>query len=291
MLQIACLARTTLGDSTDLIANFVAGQHCEDGGYADRVGKSDLYYTVFAMNCLQAVGAEVPWAKIRAYLESFGDGEDLDFVHLCSLVRCWCMLPPEERSPAVATLLQRAEAYRAQDGGYHNFHKDHPNGSAYGCFFALGAYQDSEIAIPDMDGLLRSVAALQTDDGAYANDHEIPLGATPATAGAVTVLCDVKQAVDPRTGEWLQQRIYPEGGFFALANAPVPDLLSTATALHALGLLQKPLPGPVVELCLDFVDTLWSSQGAFYGHWADDILDVEYTYYGLLALGHLSLLS
>ena len=45
----------------------------------------------------------------------------------------------------------------------------------------------------------------------------------------------------------------------------------------------------IKEPCLDFVDTLWTSQGGFYGNWADDTLDCEYTYYGLLALGHLSL--
>ena len=40
---------------------------------------------------------------------------------------------------------------------------------------------------------------------------------------------------------------------------------------------------------LDFIDTLWTNRGGFYGNWTDDVLDCEYTYYGLLALGHLSL--
>jgi len=35
--------------------------------------------------------------------------------------------------------------------------------------------------------------------------------------------------------------------------------------------------------------SLWTSRGAFYGNWADDVADCEYTYYALLALGHLSL--
>ena len=43
------------------------------------------------------------------------------------------------------------------------------------------------------------------------------------------------------------------------------------------------------EPCLDFVDSLWSARGGFVGSWEDDALDCEYTYYGLLALGHLSL--
>ena len=43
----------------------------------------------------------------------------------------------------------------------------------------------------------------------------------------------------------------------------------------------------VKEPCIDFVDSLWSGRGSFHGHWADDELDSEYTFYGLLALGHL----
>jgi hypothetical protein len=43
------------------------------------------------------------------------------------------------------------------------------------------------------------------------------------------------------------------------------------------------------ERCLDFVDSVWNAEGGFHGHWADDHLDAEYTFYGLLALGHLSL--
>ena len=43
------------------------------------------------------------------------------------------------------------------------------------------------------------------------------------------------------------------------------------------------------EPCLDFVDSLWTNRGGFFGTWADDAVDCEYTYYALLALGHLSL--
>ena len=43
------------------------------------------------------------------------------------------------------------------------------------------------------------------------------------------------------------------------------------------------------EPCLDFVDSLWTNRGGFFGTWADDAADCEYTYYALLALGHLSL--
>ena len=44
-----------------------------------------------------------------------------------------------------------------------------------------------------------------------------------------------------------------------------------------------------MSAALIFLDSLWDARGGFHGHWADDHLDAEYTFYGLLALGHLSL--
>ena len=46
---------------------------------------------------------------------------------------------------------------------------------------------------------------------------------------------------------------------------------------------------PIKEPCLDFIDSLWTNSGGFYGSWGDDLQDCEYTFYALLALGHLSL--
>jgi hypothetical protein len=80
---------------------------------------------------------------------------------------------------------------------------------------------------------------------------------------------------------------HPESGFYAAPAAPIPDLLSTATALHALSAMGVPLDA-LREPCLDFVQSLWNGAGAFSGSWADGTPDCEYTYYGLLALGHLT---
>ena len=86
---------------------------------------------------------------------------------------------------------------------------------------------------------------------------------------------------------WLLARQHTSGGFPAMPNAPIPDLLSTATALYALACMDADI-GPIRERCLDFIDSLWTGDGGFHGHWADDYLDAEYTFYGLLALGLLA---
>jgi prenyltransferase beta subunit len=113
------------------------------------------------------------------------------------------------------------------------------------------------------------------------------MGSTNATAAAVTLLHQLEMPVHTDAGLWLLDQQHASGGFLAMPKAPIPDLLSTATTLHALACLDKSLEPPAKEKCLDFLDSLWSAEGGFHGHWADDHLDAEYTYYGLLALGHL----
>jgi hypothetical protein len=176
--------------------------------------------------------------------------------------------------------------YRTPDGGYE-VEPGRQRGTLYGCFLALGTHQDLGAPLPDPEGVLRCVESLRAEDGGYANQEDLPFGLTPSTAAAVTLLRQLEQPVPQELGQWLLERCLPDGGFFATPMAPIPDLLSTATALHALAGMQVDLE-PIREPCLDFVDSLWVNQGAFYGNWTDDDPDCEYTYYGLLALGHLS---
>ena len=113
-------------------------------------------------------------------------------------------------------------------------------------------------------------------------------GTVLATAAAIALLHQLGMPINTTAGDWLLAQIHSDGGWLAVPGAPLPDLLSTATALHALSCLDRPLSDAQREKCLDFVDTLWSAEGGFHGHWADDALDAEYTFYGLLALGHLT---
>lgn len=287
MLQVARLSPKLLGDSADLVRDYLRSQLTPAGGFADRAGNPDLYYTVFGLEGLFALRADLPIVQVLGYLKSQGAGEQLDFVHLSCLCRCWAGMPKDEHKhiPSEA-ILSKVESFRSADGGYAQ-EPGQADGTVYGCFLALGAYQDLGRDLPDVPGVVNCINRLRAEDGGYANQLDVPLGLTPSTAAAVTLLRQYHQPIPEGTGEWLLSRHAADGGFFATPMAPMPDLLSTATALHALAGLHVDLE-PIREPCLDFIDTLWTSQGGFHGTWTDDTLDVEYTYYGLLALGHLS---
>lgn len=284
MLQVARLAPKSLGDEASLlVADFLRSQLNADGGFKDRGGASDLYYTVFGLEGLLALRADLPTSVVTEYLRSFGDGEGLDFVHLCCLARCWADVRGTAPREAI---LRRLEAFQSRDGAYSQS-KNAEHGTVYACFLALGAHQDLGANVPDPGAMLRCMNRLRADDGGFANDHLMPMGLTPPTAAAVTLLRHLDQPAEPGLAKWLLERCRPDGGFFATPQAPLPDLLSTATALHALSGMQADID-PIKEPCLDFIDSLWTNRGAFYGTWEDDAVDCEYTYYGLLALGHLS---
>lgn len=287
MLQAARLAPRVLGQAAARVEHFVRAQQAEDGGFRGRDGRSDLYYTSFGVDALSALKAETPGEGLRAYLESFGGGEDLDFVHLCCLVRLWSALAPVADPKLLTEMLSRVESFRSGDGGYDAASRGARAGSVYGCLLGYGAYADHGRNPPRPAELTGCLDGLRTGDGAWSNDALIRVGSVPAAAAAVTLCRSLAHPVPVETVDWLLGCQDVQGGFRAFPGAPMPDLLSTAVALHALAGLQADLT-PVRESCLEFLDTLWTSEGGFHGNWTDDVLDVEYTYYGLLALGHLA---
>jgi hypothetical protein len=287
MLQVARLAPTMLGSAAERVAEYLRGQIGDDGGARDRAGRADLYYTVFALEGLIALHQTPPIAKVRPFLDRFGDGDGLDLVHLCCLARCRAALGSGAGNGASARrLADRIGAFRARDGGFAPT-PGAAAGTVYHAFLATGALQDLRAPIGDPGAIAASIAAARCPDGSYAGGPGIGAGSTPTTAAAVTLLRQLDAPVPAAAGEWLLARAHPKGGFAATADAPVPDLLSTATALHALAGMQVPFGG-IKEATLDFLDSLWTGS-AFCGTWADDAQDSEYTYYALLALGHLSL--
>ena len=261
MLQVARLAPTLLQGAGELAAGFLRQQINPDGGARDKSGKSDLYYTVFALEGLIALREDPPFDLVGPYLERFGDGDGLDFVHLTCLARCWAAFGRD----ALDRDRARRLGARIAEGG---------NGSVYHRFLKVGALEDLGEQPAAGDPIVPS------EDGSFG-------GTTPTTAGAVTLLQHLGAEVPPAAVEWLLARAKPEGGFLAAPDAPIPDLLSTATALHALTAAKASI-GALRDPMLNFIDTLWTGRG-FCGNWTEEAPDCEYTYYGLLSLGHLSL--
>jgi len=287
MLQVARLAPQQLGDSRDLVAQFLRTRINDDGGFQNRSGESDLYYTVFGLEGLVALQESLPADAVTSFLKRFDVPQRLSLVDLACLARGWANVSRSLSGVPINEILSSLEAHRSRDGGYAHT-QDAPCGNVYATFLAFGVYQDLGVALPEPGRVLASLSGMRALDGGYSNQAGDKHGITTVTAAAVMLIRALEGPMEPHLRLWLLDRCHASGGFLATPAAPVPDLLSTATALHALSALKAPLSG-LQDACLDFVDSLWTNRGGFYGSWLDDTLDCEYTYYGLLALGHLTI--
>lgn len=243
----ACSRRFLEGGSRDRIVKFILSHQNPDGGFRGRGADSDLYYTVFALAGLKALGYPVPAFKVWRYMRSHGLGDDLDLVHLVCLIRlkaAFGMLGITRRR-----LYKRVRQHRAE--------------SAYGLFLTLLADD-----LPVRDAAPAEAASIQPDN--------------PTTVLAASVLLspDPEQAAVSA----LLSRSAEKGGFIPAERIKEPDLLSTATALFALTDIGIALDD-LQRACFGYVESLWRDSGGFAGHEADEFEDVEYTFYALLAIG------
>lgn len=273
-------------DAVSGALSFVARQINPDGGFRGRDGKSDLYYSVFGADCMLALGSDLDQERFGQYVNCFGDGKDLDFIHLCCLARCLARLRTGSHPGLAETISARIETFRSADGGYSPVSKNAEYGTVYAAFLAMLAMEALGTELPEPEKVIESILGLRAMDKSFANRRGLH-GGTSSTAAALVMLSGLGGPVEPAAGAWLLAQAHERGGFKASDHAPMPDLLSTATALFALRTIGMPLAG-IRHATTGFVEILWSDDGGFCGHVAEDMPDSEYTFYALLSLGCLS---
>lgn len=271
----------------DLISSFLVSRFNPDGGCRGRSTASDLYYTMFAEDALWALDCAPPEA-LGSYLDGFSRDPPRDFVHAICLIRC---LSCGRATPTPAgdfhELLELVEDGRTPDGGYHP-NSSSVHGRISTSYLAMLAYDACGKRPPASGECLDFIDSLLLEDGGFSDERGGRRGSVPATAAAVVIAFFLGETVPAGALNWLLTCLDAGGGFRANQGALFADLLSTAVALYALRLGQADLSG-FRDSCLEFVRSLWDTErGGFRACEADDVLDSEYTFYGLLALGVLS---
>ncbi len=284
-------------DAKTSVANFIRSQLNADGGFRGRSAASDLYYTVFGLECARALALELPTQALRNFVEAKAS-ESLDFVHLSCLARCLEILWSANARPTwSAQLKHRLAEFACAEGGYHR-KPGQRRGSVYETFLGTLANEarsgtgvspvccDSHGQDDRATKLGQHLSNLCQYSRGFINGDGLAAASTPVTAAALLLLHESQQPLPPKSIEWLLNRQCSRGGFAAAALVPMADLLSTATALHALNSIGQ-IHAVKVDACLDFVTGCWDDSGGFHAHALDRTPDCEYTFYGLLALGNL----
>lgn len=143
--------------------------------------------------------------------------------------------------------------------------------TVYGHFFA---FLENEVKFKTKDAEFRDNSFFT-----FQSSHIISL-----TTNAVCCILAMQHQMDEQQNaayvKWLQQRQDETGGFYASEEAPIPDMLSTAVALFTLRLI-----GAEFKDATQFIQAHLLDSGGFAPTLLDDYSDVEYVFYGLLALG------
>lgn len=132
--------------------------------------------------------------------------------------------------------------------------------------------------------MLSSVALLMADDAPL---RQFFVSYQHRGRGQGTNACAVQLALASKPAPEVVSRLlalqHESGGFVAHEGAGMPDMLSTAVALFALRLHHI---SPSYD-AVPFVEAHWQEDGSFAATLLDVHGDVEYEFYGLLALGSL----
>ena len=252
-----------LGDEQQAeVAEFVRQSQHSSGGYTDRAGSPDLYYSVFGSWLGEALDLKDSLLALNGWLEEQKLDDQQNSVHRFSL-----LFLQQTR------LGKRLSAYSLAQ---KLMMRDFPANFTYQIFLILLLVDTSYGQKSWLCFLGRWMLRF----------YSIPKEAPSSVIAALMV---ARSSLGLKTSEFaadLLDGFQKEGAFVAFRGMDDPDLLSTGVALFALLRSGEDLR-EIAPNSLDFIQENYR-KGAFVAGDDDSQPDLEYTFYGLLALGSLA---
>jgi hypothetical protein len=286
------------------VFRFLVSRQNADGGFQDRGGRSDLYYSLFGMMMLKAWGkGQRAWSqkfevrsqksedrrpaseeplpereavegsnphgailKLKQYVTCQQNSEISGFIEKC----CLALLQKElkvGRNSRFTTFVSLGKSFWKERYSINVSYRS----------FVLFLTLDATLSIRWVLKFGAKRILLQTT----IDQH------SPCSEVAAKVF--LQKMMNQNTSEdqkLLLSFACNSGGFRAFQHLEQPDMLSTAVALFALDFAGRDLR-LLKPACLDFIQQNFIA-GAFLSGDGDQTKDLEYTFYGLLALGVLA---
>ena len=282
------------GNTPDLgsHAEYLANRQLPEGGFPDREGEPDLYYTAFGLRGMALLGILDPRRATRAgewlaaHLASQATVVDLHaLVESCLLVSlAGAPDPLSSASPdwqeRLSDLLQ---TFRTSDGGYGKVPWA-TSGSTYHSFLVALTHPLMGRQFPDAQGLLSFLAGRERPDGGWVEAPAMRKSGANPTAAAL----GLRQMLDSplgharleQTAVFLDSLAGTDGGYRANSSIPLSDTLSSFTVAWSLD--QHGLAGRIRASALArYLEMVALPGGGFRAGVWDSGDDVEYTFYGL----------
>jgi phosphoribosyl-ATP pyrophosphohydrolase len=235
-------------ETLDEMRSFVISRQTTQGGFADRGEKCDLYYSLFGCYVAEALEVNEVMPKLKEYVKKIVQTNSLNGPHLKCAIILYVKLFGTNKNEIQLT--------------------------PYSDFLNLLSYYYSE----------NYLALYQTQKKFKKLNTNVEMPCSVTSAHLILQNCIGKpvEELEIRLNEFYRKN----GSYAALKRAPAGDLLSTGVALYALKFINSDIR-IIKPDCLAYINSLYSD-GGFCATVFDPDPDVEYTFYGLLALGALS---
>lgn len=289
MIQLLQKAVALLDEQgRDEILQFILKNQHKDGGFCDRGGRSDPYYSLFGLLILRALekSAQKPGVtgqenenlemeanhhqlvgdamlKLKQFTRMNSAAKVPGFIERCCLVLLQKELK-SEKSLRFQALWSLARSFWKERSSINLSYR------SFVLFLTLDALFPVSVLIKRP--ARRMMAQTQV------NEHS-PCSEVAANVFLQTLI----RQKDAYQEELLRSFVCQTGGFKAFLHLSHADMLSTAVALFALNYSGADLR-LLKPSTLGFIQTNYFA-GAFLSGDGDQTADVEYTFYGLLALG------
>lgn len=260
------------------MACFVESQMTDESVFVDKGGKQDLYYTAFGLMLAYILKIKIDAKKTTKWLDQF-ENRPIDLIHYAAYIRCKMLVSLIEKGK-VRTVINQIFTQKKSLPQFTSYPQDNIQ-TPYSQFILFSLMEDMGMKIKNKVKLKDRLVPYRVINGGYSNTSNGNSATSNATAAALSLLGQMGNYKPNSDIEYLQHTQENNGGFKACDIVPIPDILSTATSLFVLNCYKiKPL-----YQSTDFIESHWLNSGGFCPTLIDEYSDVEYTFYGLLALG------
>ena len=274
------------GEAQERIKEYIRSQMVDSAFFVGKNRQRDVYYTAFGLMLCYVFGVRVNCVGARAQLEAYKPN-DRNLIHYAAYMRSVMLLELLDGKKA-GIILSRLLSSEVKT--LPSF-TEYPHGdeySPYSVFMTLSLKEEVGIKVDNKNAMLEQLDLYRVENGGYSNVKGEITATTNATAAALCVKWQL-ESNRRRLGShdvtedlgFLSSMQDESGGFYATLLSPVPDILSTATALFVLSCYKKH-PIFVSEA---FIEAHWLDSGGFAPTLSENESDIEYTFYGILALG------
>lgn len=268
LISFASTGFNALNDQTRAeIQTFIHTQQNGSGGFTDRGGVPDAYYSLFGFFLARAIKLNESETRLKAFIRKDEKRLKKNLINRC----CIAIIEKETGSGMIKKFIRLS-------GILFNF--------LSGAGGMSSSYQYFMILLTlDAYSLNNSLTRLIVRSLLRKREFTGDMMTCPVQAARLVV--KLKLGLDAQKEiERIKRFFDNERGFKAFLNASQADLLSTAVSLFALKTGNSDLL-PVRHTCLMLLQENYQS-GAFIAGNGDYERDTEYTFYGLLTLGLLT---